>query len=110
MNFPADAPVTPEKKDALRARILALAIDLARVDAVAVKGSGPGGQKMNKTSSGVQLRYALGEETLVVKWTRERSQAATSPRSGSVRCKAVPTWPVAPSSRMRCITDRPRHA
>lgn len=75
MNFPADAPVTPEKKDALRARIAALGIDLSRVDAVAVKGSGPGGQKMNKTSSGVQLRYPLGEETIVVKWTRERSQA-----------------------------------
>jgi protein subunit release factor B len=75
MNFPADAPVTPEKKDALRARIAALGIDLTRVDAVAVKGSGPGGQKMNKTSSGVQLRYALEGETLVVKWTRERSQA-----------------------------------
>jgi protein subunit release factor B len=75
VNFPADAPVTPEKKELLRRRIESLGIDLARVDAVAVKGSGPGGQKMNKTSSGVQLRYALGEETLVVKWTRERSQA-----------------------------------
>jgi len=81
MKFPADAPVTPAKKDALRARIGALAIDLARVDEAAVKGSGPGGQKKNKTSSGVQLRYALlregvpGDESLVVTWTRERSHA-----------------------------------
>lgn len=81
MKFPADAPVTPAKKDALRARIAALAIDLARVDEAAVKGSGPGGQKKNKTSSGVQLRYALvhegvpGGEGLVVTWTRERSHA-----------------------------------
>lgn len=75
MKFPADAPVTPEKKDALRARIAAFSIDLAHVDEAAVKGSGPGGQKMNKTSSGVQLRYRLGEEALVVKWTRERSHS-----------------------------------
>ena len=75
MKFPADAPVTPAKKDALRERLARLAVDLAAVDEQAVKGSGPGGQKMNKTSSGVQLRYALGAETLVVKWTRDRSHA-----------------------------------
>ena len=75
MKFPADSPVTPEKRDALRARIATLAVDLARVDEAAVKGGGPGGQKRNKTSSGVQLRYALGEELLVVTWNRERSHA-----------------------------------
>ena len=75
MKFPADSPVTPEKKDALRARIAALGVELARVDEASVKGGGPGGQKRNKTSSGVQLRYALGEELLVVTWNRERSHA-----------------------------------
>ena len=75
MNFPADSPVTPQKLDALRQRIALLAIDLNKVDEQAVKGGGPGGQKVNKTSSGVLLRYDLNGETLVVKWTRERSRS-----------------------------------
>ena len=75
MNFPSDAPVTPAKLDALRAQLARLTVDLARVDEQAVKGSGPGGQKVNKTSSGVLLRYELNGETLVVKWARERSRS-----------------------------------
>ena len=75
MNFPSDAPVTPAKLDALRTQLTRLTVDLARVDEQAVKGSGPGGQKVNKTSSGVLLRYELNGETLVVKWARERSRS-----------------------------------
>ena len=75
MNFPSDAPVTPAKHDALKERIARLKIDLAAVDEQAVKGGGPGGQKVNKTSSGVLLRYSLGTEQLVVKWTRERHRS-----------------------------------
>lgn len=75
MRFPDDAPVTPEKRAALRRRIEALHIDLAAVDEQAVKGSGPGGQKMNKTASGVLLRYRLVDEQIVVKWQRERQHA-----------------------------------
>ncbi len=75
MNFPADAPVTAAKGDALRARIARLGIDLARIEETAIRSGGPGGQKVNKTSSGVRLHYPLGEETVIVKWTRERSHA-----------------------------------
>src|SRR5258706_77976 len=75
MRFPADAPVTPAKLEALRAQLARLNIALERIDEQAVKGSGPGGQKVNKTSSGVLLRYELNGERLVVKWTRERSHA-----------------------------------
>lgn len=75
MNFPSDAPITPAKLDALRARITRLKINLAAIDEQPVKGSGPGGQKVNKTSSGVLLRYDLAGETIVVKWTRERSRS-----------------------------------
>jgi protein subunit release factor B len=75
MKFPEDAPVTPEKRAALRLRLETLRIDLAAIDEQAVKGSGPGGQKMNKTSSGVLLRYHLGDEQLVVKWQRERQHS-----------------------------------
>ena len=78
MKFPADAPVTPAKLDDLRARIVRLRIDMNTVDEQAVKGGGPGGQKVNKTSSGVLLRYTLPgatPELITVKWTRERSRS-----------------------------------
>jgi protein subunit release factor B len=75
MRFPDDVPVTPEKREALRVRLRALRIDLASVDEQAIRASGPGGQKVNKTSSGVRLHYALGGELIIVKWTRERQHA-----------------------------------
>jgi protein subunit release factor B len=75
MKFPADAPVRPAKRDELLARLQRLGIDLTKVDEQAVKAGGPGGQKVNKTSSGVLLRYELRGELLVVRWTRERQHA-----------------------------------
>ncbi len=73
MRFPDQAPVTPRKKQELRERIQRLGIDLEAVEASYVRASGPGGQKVNKTSSAVVLRYAPLE--IVVKWARERSRA-----------------------------------
>ena len=73
MKFPHDSPVTARKLDELRARIERLKIDLGQVDEQFIRAPGPGGQKVNKTSSGVLLRYPPLE--LVVKWTRERSRA-----------------------------------
>jgi protein subunit release factor B len=76
VRFPGDAPVTAAKLDALRARIAQLRIALDRVEEQAVRAGGPGGQKVNKTSSGVRLAYALDAATVIqVKWTRERSRA-----------------------------------
>ncbi len=75
MKFPDEANVSAEKKVLLRDRLSRFAIDLNAVEEKAVKGSGPGGQKINKTSSGVLLRYTLGTELLVVKWTRERQHS-----------------------------------
>ncbi|MCW8132866.1 MAG: peptide chain release factor-like protein [Planctomycetota bacterium] len=73
MQFPADAPVTPAKLDALRQRIARLGIRLELVEERFVRASGPGGQKVNKTESGVQVQYP--PLNLTVKWTRERSRA-----------------------------------
>ena len=67
--------MTDAKGCALRARIARLGIDLASVEETAIRSGGPGGQKVNKTASGVRLHYPLGDETLIVKWTRERSRA-----------------------------------
>jgi len=75
VKFPDDAPVTPAKRDALKARIATLGIDSTRIDEQATKGGGPGGQKVNKTSSGVLLRYDLNGELIIVKWTRERTRS-----------------------------------
>lgn len=75
MKFPDDAPVTPPKKLELRERLVRLGVVLGDIVEQAVKGTGPGGQKVNKTQSGVLLRYTLRDELLVIKWTRERHHA-----------------------------------
>ncbi len=75
MKFPDEANVGAEKKALLRERLARFGVDLNAVEEKAVKGSGPGGQKINKTSSGVLLRYTLGTQLLVVKWTRERQHS-----------------------------------
>ena len=75
MRFPEDAPVTQEKRQTLKDRITRLGIHLENVEEQAIRGSGPGGQKINKTSSGVRLSYTLLGTLLQVKWMRERSRS-----------------------------------
>ena len=73
MNFPELSDITAAKMEALKARIARLGIDLRLVDEQFNRGSGNGGQKINKTSNAVLLRYpALG---LVVKCQRERKRS-----------------------------------
>lgn len=65
--------ITLEKKDALARRMEALGIREADVLEKFIRSSGPGGQKVNKTSSCV---YLLHRPTgIEVKCQRERSQA-----------------------------------
>lgn len=73
MRFPGDSPVTERKLRELRERITRLEIDLNAIDEQFVRASGPGGQKVNKTSSAVVLRYP--DLSLVVKCMKERSRA-----------------------------------
>jgi len=73
MNFPELPDITPAKAEALKARILRLGIDLRLIDEQFVRGGGKGGQKINKTSNAVLLRYPpLG---LVVRCQRERRRS-----------------------------------
>ena len=65
--------VFPALDEALRQRLLALRVRPSDVVERFVRGAGPGGQKINKTSSTVTLRH---EPTgLEVRCQQERSQA-----------------------------------
>ena len=73
MNFTEFSEITPAKVTALKARIARLGIDLKLIDEQFIRGSGHGGQKINKTSNKVQLKYPpLG---LVVRCQRERKRS-----------------------------------
>lgn len=65
--------VTPEKENALRHRMESLGIHESDLQEQFVKGSGKGGQKINKTSSCVHLRH--GPTHVEVKCQQGRSQA-----------------------------------
>ena len=65
--------VTPRKQEELRARMAALGIREADIDERFIKGSGSGGQKVNKTSSCVYLHHK--DSGIEVKCQRERSQS-----------------------------------
>jgi protein subunit release factor B len=70
MNLTEGFDVSPGKVAELLARITALKLDPALIDEQFVRGGGPGGQKINKTSNCVVLRYPpLG---LVVRCQRDR--------------------------------------
>ena len=65
--------VSPEKENALLERMARLGVAESDLRESFVRSSGPGGQKVNKTSSCVQLVHV--PTGLTVKCQRERSQA-----------------------------------
>jgi len=73
MNPPEVAGISEGKRSALLARIAALGIDLAVVEEQFVKGGGPGGSKINKTSNCVVLRYAPLD--LIVRCQQDRRRS-----------------------------------
>jgi protein subunit release factor B len=66
-------PVSPEKQQQLEARMARLGIREADLLEDFIKGSGAGGQKINKTSMAVALRH--GPSGLMVRCQESRSQA-----------------------------------
>jgi peptide chain release factor len=68
----------------IRSRLAALGASPADVEEKFVRGSGPGGQKINKTSSTVWLRH--GPTGIEVRCQAERSQAANRERAWEELC------------------------
>jgi protein subunit release factor B len=66
------------------ARLAALGVPLSAVEERFVRGTGPGGQKINKTSSTVWLRH--GPSGTEVRCQAERSQAANRERAWAELC------------------------
>lgn len=73
MNFPENSDITQQKTDALRQRIAALGIDISIIEEKFIKGSGKGGQKINKTANAVQLYYP--PLAITVRCQRERKRS-----------------------------------
>lgn len=66
-------PVSAEKEKALALRMQELGVSERDIEESFVRSSGPGGQKVNKTSTCVQLTHL--PTGLTVKCQRERSQS-----------------------------------
>ncbi len=66
-------PVSAEKEKTLALRMQALGVSERDIEESFVRSSGPGGQKVNKTSTCVQLTHL--PTGLTVKCQRERSQS-----------------------------------
>ncbi|MFH1619430.1 MAG: peptide chain release factor-like protein [bacterium] len=73
MNFPEFSEITPAKAAALKERIARLKIDISEIEERFVRGSGKGGQKINKTSNCVVLRYP--PMNLSIRCQRERKRS-----------------------------------
>lgn len=70
MNLTERFDVSPGKLQALLGRMRDLGIDAGAIDEQYVRGSGPGGSKINKTANCVVLRYA--PLSLVVRCQQDR--------------------------------------
>lgn len=65
--------ISPEKQDQLLARMAKIGLREADIEESFIRGSGSGGQKINKTSSCVQLVHR--PSGIEIKCQRDRSQA-----------------------------------
>jgi protein subunit release factor B len=82
------------------ARLAALGTSADYIDEKFVRGSGPGGQKINKTSSTVWLRHR--PTGIEVRCQKERSQSANREQAWSELCSKL-------EERQRAVTAAREH-
>ena len=73
MNLGERFPVSPGKVGELLRRLERLRIDIRLIEESFIRGGGPGGQKINKTASCVQLSYAPLDLRVRCQESRSRS-------------------------------------
>jgi peptide chain release factor len=73
VNLNEQFDVSPGKVDALKDRIVRLGINVALIEETFARGSGKGGQKINKTSNKVQLYYPPMQLRVACQRERRRS-------------------------------------
>lgn len=73
MKFSEFSDIKPIKIETLKNRIKKLGVNLNLVEEKFIKGSGKGGQKINKTSNAVMLKYPPLE--IIIKCQKERKRS-----------------------------------
>jgi peptide chain release factor len=73
--------------ESLKRRLAALGVRVDTVEEKFIRGTGPGGQKINKTSSTVWLRH--GPTGVEVRMQRERSQTANRALAWAELCEKL---------------------
>ena len=72
MNLPPQSELTDAKYNAILEAIEALGVDLNTIEEKFIRGSGHGGQKINKTASAVQLHHK--PTGIIVKYQKHRQR------------------------------------
>src|SRR5690348_8816787 len=85
--------------DSFTARLAALGVRSTDVEERFIRGAGPGGQKINKTSSTVWLRH--GPTGVEVRCQRERSQSANREQAWLELCAKLEARQRAAASAVR---------
>jgi protein subunit release factor B len=102
----SDAYVSTGKWEALRARMQRLGVEEAELVERFVLGGGPGGQKVNKTSSCVFLRHAASG--IEVKCQRSRSRDLNRYRAREELCERLCERIEGEHSRRRALAAKIR--
>jgi protein subunit release factor B len=92
--------------ESIHSRLRALGVQESDVEERFIRGSGPGGQKINKTSPTVWLRH--GPTGIEVRCQAERSQAANRERAWLEMCERLESRKRGESAAERQVLEKAR--
>ncbi|MCB0359173.1 MAG: peptide chain release factor-like protein, partial [Bdellovibrionales bacterium] len=98
--------VSPEKEAQLLARMQELAIDESDIEEKFIKGSGPGGQKINKTSSCVYLCHR--PSGIEIKCQQTRSQALNRFHARRELCERIAAEQLGKKTKRQAAAEKVR--